>query len=241
MYLYGRILWFFPLNIKSFIYLFCFPVGNNDESVVPSDAEFVFIAGRRALHLSDLNSLACCLKIDLRFVPSFSLDDIISSLDFTHTFSHSSRKSIFFGTQPYSYNGGSHLPLSFSDNLFVQEMFIFVSNAFPYLFLNSCLINYYPNSFSTIPFHADDEDCIDYDSFIVTISLGANRNLLFKNKESRCAQKIFCKTELSHGSIVLFSRKSQDYFVHGILPEPDNVSPLPRVSATFRKLSASSQ
>lgn len=72
--------------------------------------------------------------------------------------------------------------------------------------------------------------------------MGANRNLLFKNKESCCSQQIFCKTELSHGSVVLFSRKSQDCFVHGILSEPDNLSPLPRVSATFRKLiNASSQ
>lgn len=189
------------------------------------------------------NEGSICFKANIRFIPSFTLNTLISSLQFTHDFSKSGRKAVYFGTHPYIYNGGKHEACSLiSKNSYISELFIFICNAFPHLMLNSCLINYYPDSRSSIPFHADDELCIDPDSYIVTLSLGASRTLAFKLMEKRYSDEICHEIELSHGEILLFSRMSQNYFVHGISQSScvatmsESMPFASRVSATFRKI-----
>lgn len=186
------------------------------------------------------NPDSICFKANLKFKPSFELSMLISSLKFTHFFAQTNRHAIYFGAHPYVYNGGSHAPKSFSSNLYILELFTFISNAFPELMLNSCLLNYYPDSHSSIPFHADDECCIDPDSFIVTLSLGAPRTLAFKQMEKRYSNEIVHKIELRNGEILLFSKKSQLNFLHGIPPITGrcNMSHDFRISATFRKIVA---
>ena len=113
-------------------------------------------------------------------------------------------------------------------------MFTFVSNAFPGLNLNSCLINYYPNSKSSIPFHSDDENCIAPRSFILMLSLGATRTLYFKRLGSRDKNQACLKVDMADGEIIVFSRGSQNFFLHGVPSE--NHGGLPRLSATFRSI-----
>ena len=188
------------------------------------------------------NEDSICFKANVTFTPSFTLNTLISSLHFTHKFYESGRMAVYFGTQPYIYNGGNHEACSLSKNSFVSELFTFICSAFPHLMLNSCLINYYPDSCSSIPFHADDELCIDPDSYIVTLSLGASRTMSFKLMEKRYSNEICHEIKLSHGEILLFSRKSQDNFVHGITPagcmatKSKSMPFNPRVSATFRRI-----
>ena len=180
--------------------------------------------------------LACCYKIVDKFSPSFELVTFLESLNFTHTFTKSGRKSIYFGEFPYSYAGGQHQANPLNTNQYVFEMFCFMCRTFPLFDVNSCLINYYPNSSCLIPFHADDESCIHPGSFIFTISLGATRTLSFKKVGRCCSDKHnFLDIEVSNGDIVVFSKSSQSKFVHGILPEHGYLHS-PRVSATFRKI-----
>ena len=180
--------------------------------------------------------LACCYKIVDKYSPSFKLVTFLKSLNFTDYFAKSGRQSIYFGEFPYIYAGGHHEALPINTNQYVFEMFYFIRNTFPLFELNSCLINYYPNSSCSIPFHADDESCIEPGSFIFTISLGATRTLSFKEVGMCCFNDFnFLNVEISHGDIVVFSKSSQNKFFHGILPEHDIIDS-PRVSATFRKI-----
>ena len=186
-----------------------------------------------ALDGRNLDSM-CCFKVDIKFVPSFDLVTLVNSLFFTHKFQTSGRQALYFGDVPYVYPGGCHPPRSLDTNHYVYEMFNFISNAFPGLNLNSCLINYYPNSESSIPFHADDEDCIAPRSFIITLSLGATRTLFFKRLGSRNTNQTCLQVNLADGEIIGFSRGSQDFFLHGI-PSVKSGG-LPRLSATFRSI-----
>ena len=187
-----------------------------------------------ALDCLNLDS-TCCFKVDIKFNPSFDLVTLINSLFFSHKFQASGRQAKYFGALPYVYPGGRHPPCCLATNKYVYEMFQFISNAFPALNLNSCLINYYPNSESFIPFHADNEICIAPRSFILTLSLGASRTLKFKRLGSRNKNKSCFEVNLVDREIVLFSRGSQDFYLHGIDPSVEHGG-LPRVSATFRSI-----
>ena len=176
---------------------------------------------------------------ELRFTPKFDLNQLLSSLNFSHDFVSSGRRAAFFGTVAYQYGHDTcHIPRDTNSNPYIAEMFTFVLSVFPDMKLNSCLINYYPNSDCTMPFHSDNERCIASHSFVVTLSLGAERTMFFKLRENRsknvCKGEL-CSIKLAHGSILVFSRASQSRFVHG-LPKEHSPASGPRISATFRRL-----
>lgn len=172
---------------------------------------------------------------NIKYKPDFCLSDFVDSLNFTHFFKESGRKAVYFGTHDYTYSGGSHKAASLHSNAYISSIFSFISSAFPYLMLNSCLVNYYPSLNCSIPFHADNEESIHPGSYIVTLSLGETRTMFFKPigpyKHDQSPN-----IALKNGDILLFSRASQDKYLHGIPPcfDPDN-SPRPRISLTFRK------
>ena len=175
-----------------------------------------------------------CVIPELIFQPSFSFSELLNSLSFDRKFK-SGRQTKLFGILPYYYGTVSHTPSSFSDNRFVCEIFDFVNDNFPLIDLNSCLINYYPDNSSSIPDHSDDERHIAENSFIVTISLGSSRRIFFKDINS---SSCLCSVKLIDGSVLLFSKRSQFLFTHGIPStrsrDADDYSP--RISATFRAL-----
>ena len=51
--------------------------------------------------------------------------------------------------------------------------------------VNSELINYYPNGFSKLNFHSNDEGVIDDDSFIFILSFGHSRNIVIRSREHK--------------------------------------------------------
>ena len=172
---------------------------------------------------------------NIKYKPDFCLSDFVDSLNFTHFFKESGRRAVYFGTHDYEYYGGSHKAACLQSNTYISSIFSFISSAFPYFMLNSCLVNYYPSLNCSIPFHADNEESIDPGSYIVTLSLGETRTMFFKPIGSSLHDK-YPNIALKHGDIVIFSRDSQDMYLHGIPPcsDPSN-SPRPRVSLTFRK------
>lgn len=163
----------------------------------------------------------------------------MNSLNFDKSFV-SGRKTKLFGYFPYSYSGITHHPSDFSDNPFILHMFNFISNNLKDFETNSCLINFYPDLNASLPDHSDDEDCIDNLSYIITLSFGSERVMNFKSKKD---SNILARVSLRHGSVLIFSKESQDFFTHGFPGKPSQFSSLvddciPRVSATFRKLVA---
>ena len=173
---------------------------------------------------------------DINYMPNFKFTDLVNSLEFTRKFKESGRMAIYFGTHDYEYNGRFHKAAPLHLNAYIHSMFSFISRAFPSFLLNSCLVNYYPNLNSAIPFHADNEKCIDKESHIVTLSLGETRTMIFRPIDPNLRDN-HVSVALKNGDILIFSRTSQDFFFHGIPPsrlDPTN-SPRPRVSLTFRK------
>ena len=172
---------------------------------------------------------------DIKYQPPYDLCSLVNSLKFDRKFA-SGRFTKLFGDLPYTYGNVSHKTSKLSDNEFVLDMFNFVTAILPRFQVNSCLINYYPDSKSSIPDHSDDEIEIDDNSFIVTLSLGSDRTMHFKCKHDKT---LISTVTLSHGMVLIFSKSSQTIFTHGIPPNYCISSIddyIPRVSATFRKL-----
>jgi hypothetical protein len=173
-----------------------------------------------------------CIIPDITIHPSFSFSTLLTSLNFDRKFK-SGRLTQFFGISSYNYGAVSHEPTNMHDNIFVRELFDSVDRIFPSFKLNSCLINYYPSANCSMPDHSDNEPCIDDESFIVTISLGTKRRMVFKSIDSGDR---LCSIMLYDGHVLIFSKKSQRFFTHGIPAtmntDIDDYSP--RISATFR-------
>ena len=95
--------------------------------------------------------------------------------------------------------------------------------------LNQCLINKYPSGSSTLPQHSDDEASIDPNSSIFTISVGAERSIVFVKKSDKSKSTHIAK----NGSLYEMTQNSQNHFTHGIGSEDQHGV---RYSLTFRRV-----
>ena len=179
------------------------------------------------------NDKFICFLPPFVFKPNFQLLALLETLKFDSSF-RTGRRAILFGDKPYGYGNVLHMPVSITENPYIHEMFKFILKLFPSFGLNSCLINYYPDPWSYMPDHSDNEHYIEPLSFIVTISLGSTRKIFFKNSMSGAP---LASVAVVHGDILIFSKESQSRFTHGI-PSVNYSSNsfLPRISATFRRL-----
>ena len=106
-----------------------------------------------------------------------------------------------------------------------------LNELFPFSGINSVLVNYYPDNSSRLPFHSDNEPEICKKSYIFTLSLGSNRYIAFRNAATK---QTVATVKLRHGALMLFSRTSQEYFEHSILPQTEPTTSSYRISLTFR-------
>ena len=165
--------------------------------------------------------------VDDKPFSKFCLDTLLRELNFTHCFQN--RKAIYYGQFPYHYNGGKHEARDIPLGSYLESICSYLDVLFPDYEYNSVLINFYANGQDYIPLHSDTEDCIEDDSYIVTVSLGATRTLMFQ--EVSTGHDIV-STDLQHGDVSIMSRRSQDYFKHEIVP--DSLCSYSRISLTFR-------
>jgi alkylated DNA repair dioxygenase AlkB len=94
---------------------------------------------------------------------------------------------------------------------------------------NSVLLNYYRNGSDSISFHSDDERELDEDPVIASVSLGATRKFIFKNKENSKLKKEYLLTD---GHCLVMHGETQKYWLHGIPKEPEIQEE--RINLTFR-------
>lgn len=96
---------------------------------------------------------------------------------------------------------------------------------------NSVLINCYRNGLDSMGWHSDDESSLGEEPFIASLSLGAEREIQFRNKKdlNKRADLI-----LSNGSLLLMYGKTQSEWQHQI-PKRKKVEEA-RVNLTFRKI-----
>ncbi|KFM58277.1 Alpha-ketoglutarate-dependent dioxygenase alkB-like protein, partial [Stegodyphus mimosarum] len=94
---------------------------------------------------------------------------------------------------------------------------------------NYALLNFYPNGLAQISPHKDDEKCLDLQSDIPTLSLGAVREMHFTRPHFAPI-----KVTLEHGSFVLIKPPTNQFWYHGI-PVQSSVMK-GRISVTFRNI-----
>jgi alkylated DNA repair dioxygenase AlkB len=95
---------------------------------------------------------------------------------------------------------------------------------------NSCLLNLYHSGKEGMAYHSDNESSILKNSCIASVSLGAERNFIFKHKLTQEKISLF----LENGSILLMKDEIQSNWKHS-LPKTSKVN-TPRVNLTFRKM-----
>jgi alkylated DNA repair dioxygenase AlkB len=99
---------------------------------------------------------------------------------------------------------------------------------------NSCLLNLYHGGNEGMGWHSDDEESIQPNSTIASLSLGAERKFSFKHKQTK--QTI--SSVLEHGSLLIMKDATQAYWLHS-LPKSKTISG-PRINLTFRTMICSS-
>ncbi len=95
---------------------------------------------------------------------------------------------------------------------------------------NNCLLNYYPDGQSSMGFHSDATEELAAGSGVAIVSLGAQRQLVFRNKLDRLHEVSY---SLPSGSLLYMPRELQFEWLHAIPKAPDSG---PRISLTFRRL-----
>lgn len=95
---------------------------------------------------------------------------------------------------------------------------------------NSCLLNLYQSGEEGMSWHSDAEAELGKEPAIASLSLGAERRFVLKNKAS--GDKV--TVELENGSLLLMKGQTQQYWLHS-LPKTKKVKE-PRINLTFRKI-----
>lgn len=99
---------------------------------------------------------------------------------------------------------------------------------------NGVLLNYYETGSDYMGWHADDERELGEHPLICSLSLGASRRFLFRQRSTREKAECF----LTHGSLLKMWGESQKLWQHS-LPKMKKVD-TPRLNLTFRKITLES-
>ena len=171
-----------------------------------------------------------------------SINDLLGYLKDNGSFIPERGHEVILYGEPYSYTGSKNLEpdpippeLNKVIDLFASEFSLSESER-----PNSVLINYFPGNNGLdvnethLAMHSDDESSILADSKIFTLSVGASRKIVFERKHSSETMKE--DLEVSNNSVYIMSRRSQNWFRHGVpAPPPGDVID-ERFSVTFRCL-----
>jgi alkylated DNA repair dioxygenase AlkB len=96
---------------------------------------------------------------------------------------------------------------------------------------NSCLLNLYHNGNEGIGWHSDDEESLEPNGTIASLSLGAERKFSFKHKQTKQTISLV----LEHGSLLIMKDDTQTNWLHS-LPKSKKITGA-RINLTFRKMS----
>lgn len=141
------------------------------------------------------------------------------------------RKVAWYGnkTYPYSYSNTTKLALPWTSELVELKKLVEDTSGESF---NSCLVNLYHDGSEGMAYHSDGEKDLKKDGAIASLSLGAERKLSFKHKESK--ERI--DLHLEHGSLLMMMDKTQTHWLHR-LPPTKKVNQ-PRINLTFRTIDA---
>lgn len=96
---------------------------------------------------------------------------------------------------------------------------------------SSVLLNLYRNGDDAVAWHSDNERELGEEPVIASLSLGTSRAFRFRHIEDK---KLIRSIELTHGSLLIMSGKTQEKWQHEV-PKKKGIM-LPRVNLTFRTI-----
>lgn len=142
------------------------------------------------------------------------------------------RKIAWYGDERYvyHYSNTTKYALPWIDELLVLKGLV---EAETNTVFNSCLLNLYHSGMEGVSWHSDDEAVLERYGLIASLSLGVERNFVFKHKKTGQKVSVF----LERGSVLRMQGRTQDHWLH-TLPKTTKVSE-PRINLTFRKIVAS--
>ena len=98
---------------------------------------------------------------------------------------------------------------------------------------NSCLLNLYHSGDEGMAWHSDSERQLLQNGAIASVSLGAERQFMFKHKNTKATHA----SVLQHGSLLVMKGVTQTHWLHS-LPPTKKIN-LPRINLTFRTVTKS--
>jgi len=159
-----------------------------------------------------------------------ALVDLLNQMKFTELLG--SREVQYYGQFKYRYGTVEH-----DANVAYPEIIKAIMEKINIKYgtkLNSCLITKYVDGHAECPPHPDNEPVINPSSLIFTLTIGPDgvRNMVFRSlSDNTIAENI----TLPSNSLLVFSRKSQEFYSHAI-PADGSVKGI-RFSLTFREIS----
>ena len=126
---------------------------------------------------------------------------------------------------PYKGSKQSEPPKPFTE--LINETIKLISSELPGTTVQTCLVNRFTGPQSYMPEHSDNESVLCPNSSVITVSLGQERTIIYKNKTSK--REVRLKVE--HSSMYTMTVESNKHWTHRI--DRELHSPKPRVSLVF--------
>lgn len=132
----------------------------------------------------------------------------------------------------YRYSGQDFAPCSWHPTvrLLSERVQALIAQLAPATTFNSVLLNRYRDGEERMGWHADDEPELGREPVVAALSLGAERPLRFRRRQS--PREPF-NVWLPHGSLLVMGASVQERLQHALLPR---AIPGLRISLTFRRI-----
>lgn len=128
----------------------------------------------------------------------------------------------------YTYSGRLHVPAPWSPALTDLRRQVETATGQDF---NAVLLNWYRNGQDSMGWHSDDEAELGHEPVIASLSLGASRKFVLRQKS---AHAVRVEAMLGHGALLVMRGQTQRNWQHA-LPRTRRV-PTHRINLTFRKI-----
>lgn len=139
------------------------------------------------------------------------------------------RKVAWYGDKPFEYTYSNNTKSALPWTKELLELKAIIEHKTGETF-NSCLLNLYHNGEEGMAWHSDAEKDLKKNGAIGSLSLGAERNFMFKHKTT--LQNV--SVTLEKGSLLVMKGTTQTHWLHR-LPPTKKVK-TPRINLTFRTI-----
>ena len=139
------------------------------------------------------------------------------------------RKVAWYGDKPfeYTYSKSTKAALPWTKELLELKTLIEEISGETF---NSCLLNLYHTGNEGMGWHSDAEKDLIKDGAIASVSFGAERKFIFKNKSTKQTVSLL----LEHGSLLVMKGATQTHWLHRLPPSKKVKSA--RINLTFRTI-----